>query len=127
MGQYTPLEMMKIVLLAALVAGIAAKSIQLPTNKFLTTVTGRAQLLDMASDCTGDGSKCDQEKIVKDYMKCVGDNQDGMTKCKLDGSKLDCSDASCKKLIKCTVDAYCAMASPPRTPPSSSSSSSSCS
>merc|ERR1719359_573991 len=110
--------MMKIVLLAAFVAGIAAKSVKLPTNNFNKffnpPVTGQApKLLDISSACKSDGNKCDQDKaveLVKDYFKCLTDNAAGRDKCTAKDNKVDCADADCKKYIKCSIDFYCAAA-----------------
>merc|ERR1740138_1646954 len=96
--------MMKIVLLAALVATVSAKSLEMPKSLDMTNMM-KKQLL-AADDC--DGSTA----VDDDVSKCMTKMPEGaaLLKCiKADGDtfKLTCEDAKCKEWITCIVKAIC--------------------
>merc|ERR1712072_1163962 len=96
--------MMKIVLLAALVATVSAKSLEMPKSLDIANMT-KKQLL-AADDCEGGTD------VSEDMNKCMSKMPQGadLLKCiKADGDsyKLTCEDAKCKEFIQCLVKAYC--------------------
>merc|ERR1719453_726371 len=95
---------MKIVLLAALVATVSAKSLEMPKSLDMTNMM-KKQLL-AADDCDG------ATNVDDDVSKCMSKMPEGanLIKClKADGDtwKLTCEDAKCKEWIQCIVKALC--------------------
>merc|ERR1740138_1444571 len=96
--------MMKIVLLAALVATVSAKSLEMPKSLDMTNMM-KKQLL-AADDCDG------ATNVDDDVAKCMSKMPEGadLIKCvKASGDtyKLTCEDAKCKEWIQCIVKALC--------------------
>merc|ERR1719181_1522264 len=88
--------MMKIVLLAALVATVSAKSLAMPKSLDMANMM-KKQLL-AADDCDGGTD------VSEDYNKCMSKMPEGaaLLKCfKADGDtvKLTCEDAKCKEFF----------------------------
>jgi len=105
---FSPPSMKTVLLLAAMMALVSGKSIEMGSLKLqMDANVKKMSLLGSASDCEGatdaseDVVKC-QEKMptnVNDLMKCI----------KLDGdtAKITCADAKCKEWAQCIIKAVC--------------------